>query len=177
VDHIDNSPVQIEIRRRQNTLRVAGVGTALFSIWGAVKLLALFIVFSDESVRAVRSMSDAAIELSDRGVFRVALAAAIIGALISVAVRSYVGRAAVAESKGKKRSWFYLVVAAFLAFLDFTAFASGLLTFGAPQQPGAFSGDVTITSLIIDLTSAVIITEMIIAAVRIRSLTKKKSEG
>ena len=168
---VNNGPKQIEIRKSQNILIVVGSGTVLFSIWSAVKMLGMLFLFREETVDAVPKMSGPVEELSDKAVFWIVIVVFILIMLVILGARVYVGMSAIAEGRGRRRSLIYILLAAFMIISSIFYLCTGALTMEAPEQMGALTRDQSISNLIIELTSVIMLTQMVISALRIRKLT------
>ena len=171
MDFINNDPKEIRKRRSQNTLIVVGTGIILFGIWTAVKLLGSFFMLKKETVAALRMIGgDGIAELSDTAVFYVALFVVMVIMLVILAVRTYVGLSAIDEGRGKKRHRFYLPVAIIMIIGGIASFFTNFFSVNENLSYGALSPDTTISGLIIELTSVIMLIEMVVSAVRIRKL-------
>jgi len=174
VQFVNNEPEQIKIRESQNTLIVVGSGTILFSIWSAVKMLGMLFVLRKETVAALLDITGPIEGISDRAVFWITAVVVILIMAVILGFRVYVGLSAIAVGRGKRRSWLFILIALIMILSSFTYFSNGLLTAEAPRQLGAFTRDQTISKLIIELTSVIMLTQMVISALRIRKLTGAK---
>ena len=178
MDFIDNDPKQIAIRKYQNTLIVVGTGIILFGAWTVVKVLGSFFMLREETVAAMRKLSGEAIdELPDSVVFYITLAVVLLIMLISLAVRSYVGLSAISEGRGRKRRRLYLPLAVIMIISGIMSFVTSFFVVNGENALGALSQDTTLSGLIIELTSIVMLTEMVVSAVRIRKLKHADKKG
>ena len=179
VQFVNNEPEQKEIRKSQNTLIVVGTGTILFGIWTAVKFLGLFIMLREETVAALKDKIGTVEGLSDRFIFWTIIGVSIIVTLFALAVRTYVGLSAISEGRGKRPKNIYLVFAIIMIINAVWTFCNSFFTVQAPEQLGALTRDQSISALIIEATSIIMMTQMVVSAFKIRKLAgaKKKSEG
>lgn len=168
---VNNEPEQIEIRRSRNTLIVVGTGTILFSIWTAVKMLGLLFMLRGETVAALRANFSDIEGISDNAAFLVITAVAIFFLALFMSVRVYVGMSAISDGQGKRRGWLYLVLAIFMIIGSAVTFFTGFFSFSAPEQYGAFTRNQSVSSLIIEVTSIIIMIQMVVSALKIRKLT------
>ena len=58
MEHIDNRPEQIAIRKAQNNLIVVGSGTILFGVWSGLKMLGSVIMLRNETVADFKRVID-----------------------------------------------------------------------------------------------------------------------
>lgn len=176
MDFIKNDPKEIQIRRYRDTLIVVGNGIILFGIWSMVKLLGSFFLLKDETIAAMRMVGGEGMEeLPDPVVFYITLAMVVLFMLIILAIRTYVGLSAISEGRGKKRRRLYLPIAVIMIISGISSFFTNFFSVSEEPTYGALSQDTTISGLIIELTSVIMLTEMVVSAVRIRQL--RKSEG
>lgn len=168
---VNNEPEQIEIRRSRDTLIVVGSGTVIFGIWTLVKMLSLLIVLRKETVEAILNITGPLEGLSDSFTFwAFTLLLTIMGAAL-LSVRTYVGLCAIAEGRGKRRGKLYIFLAALMVIIGAWSFCSGFFTLDEPEQFGALTRNQSISTLIIDATSLIMLSQMIISALKIRKLT------
>ena len=108
--------MEIELRKRQNRLVDAGVGVILFAIWSVAKVN-LYLGLSMFPIDQLYETADqAGINEKFFLAFMITIVAAIL--LWQLSTRLYIGLAAVAEGKGKKKGWGYLVLTAVLLIID-----------------------------------------------------------
>jgi hypothetical protein len=113
---------------------------------------------------------------SDGLIFAVLVAVVLVVVGVVILVRIYVGRAAIAEGRGRKRSILYLVLAAIMILCNLFAIKNTLVPSpGDAALGGAFAKRNSASSIIIELTSAVMLFEMIVSACTIRKFRNKKS--
>ena len=152
--------LQARKRRLQDTLTIAGAGVIAFSVWGIAKAT-LFFALSDEG--QVRQMF--AIEESIPLMAVFILTGVVV--LIDLIVRAYVGFSARAEGRGKKKSPFYLIVAAIAALVNAFSVVTVLL-----GTAGSLSFADAVVSFVIEATAFVALVMVIYCSVRLRRLGK-----
>lgn len=180
MNFIDNDPKQVAIRKYQNTLIVVGTGIIFFGVWTVVKMLGSFFILKEETVAALRKISRVGVdELSDDALFYISLVAVMIIMLVILAIRAYVGMSAISEGRGNKRHGPYLLLAVIMIISGVISFIANFFRTAPETSMGAFSADTTISGIIIELTSVIMLTEMMVSAVRIRKLKRpvKKDGG
>ena len=176
---VNNEPEQIEIRKSQNTLIVVGTGTVIFGIWTAAKLLGMLFMLRKETVEAMKAKFILDEGMSDRTIFWIIAAIVFISMALLVAVRTYVGMSAISEGKGKKPGRSYLIFAVLMIIGSITSFFTNLLAMNAPEQLGALTRDQSISALIIELTSIIMMIQMVVSALKIRKMrrTERHAKG
>lgn len=173
MDCINNDPKHIAIRKTQNTLIVVGSGIVLFGIWTAVKMLGSFFLLKEETIAAMRMLGGEGMdELSDTAVFYITLVMVMLVMLVILAIRTYVGLSAISEGRGKKSRILYIPIAVIMIIFGIISFYTSFTTVEDLGTYGAFSKDTTMSGLIIELTSVIMLTEMVVSAVRIKRLRK-----
>ena len=170
VQFVNNEPKQIEIRKSQNTLIVVGTGTIIFGIWTAIKMLGMLFMLREETVTALLAKYGPVEGISEKALFWMLVFLIALLMLLFLAVRTYVGMSAISEGRGKRPRRFYLLLAIFMIIGSIYSFCSNLLAVGAPEQLGALTRDQSISALIIELTSMIMMTQMVVSAVKIRKL-------
>ena len=154
---------QTEIRRIQDTLTIAGSGVIAFSVWSLAKI-GLFLSLADENT--LRWLFE------QLGIDNPSLALAVyvtLGAiiLIDLGFRAYVGLSARAEGIGKRKSPFYLVVAAVAAIAN--ALSLYAIALGTAFGVSLSSMIVTIT---IEVTAIAALVLVIVSSIRLRRMSK-----
>lgn len=147
----NNSPEQIRIRKYRSILRSIGAGIIVFSVWSVAKSAGLTLFNPDES-------------------FQVSL---VIFLAVELLIRVYVGRSAIAVGNGHKRSRLYIGLAVLmLAGSAFILTAAGYIVLH-PETRADTSG--LFTSVFIEITSAVLVVEMITVSAKLRRAERRKA--
>ena len=178
MNHINNDNDHILIRRSQNNLIVVGTGTILFSVWTAIKMLGTLFLLRDETVAAARRFvdgSDAAV--SDTSIFYALLVVTIIGLLLFVGIRTYVGLSAVSEGRGRRKGKGYLILAVIMITISFLGVITIKIGTDSQESFGAFTINSSLSSFIIELTSMVMLAGMVFSAVRLRKAQRRASQS
>lgn len=171
---VNNEPEQIEIRKCQNTLIVVGAGIILFGIWTMVKTMGMLFLLRDETIAAFRnSVADIA-GVSDETIFRAMVAITLIAAAAVLAVRAYIGLSAISEGRGRKRSMIYLLLTGILIISGISSLVTDFFSMSEPEQLGAFTNDQSFSAAIIEATSLIMMTQMLVSSLKIRKLAHRK---
>ena len=157
-----------ELRRKQVTLVTLGTGVILFGVWSVVKSLLYFRtnLFADLDTQAEPEL------------LPYMLATVVIVALFVLAdlgIRLKIGRRARAEGMGRRQKNGYLILAALIVLVNITGDLLGvyaLVKYGISEQ----SGLEYVVSVLVDLSSTVLLAELIITVLRVRKL-RAMSEG
>ena len=155
------------LRKNQNTLVIVGKGVIAFGVWTAVKTVLSAMLMDD---------IENAIQGAETGEPVPALAVYAILAVILLLLlgfRALIGRAAIAEGRGRKSGWLYLVLAGLLALTDLAALVTSIVWI-----EDAFKSvmDLVVT-VVVELTSIVTTAELILSAIRVKRLTRLLGKG
>ena len=157
-----------KLRRSQVTLVTLGTGVILFGVWSVVKSLLYFRtnLFADLDTQVEPEL------------LPYMLATVVIVALFVLAdlgIRLKIGRRARAEGMGRRQKNGYLILAALIVLVNITGDLLGvyaLVKYGISEQ----SGLEYVVSVLVDLSSTVLLAELIITVLRVRKL-RAMSEG
>ena len=157
-----------ELRRKQVTLVTLGTGVILFGVWSVVKSLLYFRtnLFADLDTQAEP-------ELLPYMLATVVIVA--LSVLADLGIRLKIGRRARAEGMGRRQKNGYLILAALIVLVNITGDLLGvyyIVKNGVPEQ----SGPDYIVSVLVDLSSTILLAELIITVLRVRKL-RAMSEG
>ena len=177
MNHINNDIDQIRIRRSQNTLIVVGTGTILFSVWTVIKTLGAFFLLKNESVDVVKEAAgEIGVALSDQQVFYIVLAVMVLFMILFLAVRTFIGRSAILEGRGLRRGNGYLILASILIILGIASLVTSIFSTGSQESLSVFSvfsNYTSLSTLIIEFTSMIMLVELVYSAIRIRIVRKR----
>lgn len=178
MEHIDNRPEQIAKRKAQNSLIVVGTGTILFGVWSGIKLFGGIIMLRNETIADFKQVivADYTV-ITDNVLFIAILLIAFVMFAIDILLRTYVGLAAISEGRGRKRNALYLLVAVIMTIFLLLGIEHALTAPGDIAVIGALMPRVTFSSIFIDLTSAIMLIEMVAAAVKIRKLARAEKQA
>ena len=173
MEHINNSPEQIIIRRSQNTLIAVGTGTILFSVWTVVRTIGMAIILKAETINGIKQYtSNLNTHFSDNTVFVMFIVMMILVMSVILGFRVYVGMAAISEGRGIRRRSIYLLAAFILLVLEMIGFMNNFTQSEPTENLGILSTDTSIAGLIITFTSVIMLTELIVSAFRIRKYSE-----
>lgn len=154
-----------ELRKRQSLLVDTGMGMVMFGIWSVVKInmyLALSSVFS-EALQITTQALEPDEPYFIMG-FWIIIAVFLVG---NLSLHLYIGLSAVADGKGRKKGYAYILLTAALL-------ASNLQTNWYVYRTGL--RQITINSfmgIFLDMASLYVIVELLITAIRVKRLRKK----
>ena len=161
-----------KLRKRENLLVDAGKGVILFAVWSVAKVN----LYLGMSSFILEELQKAALEY---GVSEKVLLL-LMGSLLAVILlwmlgsRLYIGLNAIAEGKGKKKGWAYLVLTAVLLLTDMQTFWQvNLVSILFSGLKNAFSMSV---SFVLELVSLYMLLELLICAIRVKRLRKMEKE-
>lgn len=151
-----------ELRKYQNTLVVSGTGVLLFGAWSVAKAVLFFTlvpIFADALLEL--GLEDA---LTEKVLMALVWSLVVINLAAELLMRTYIGLCAIAEGKGRKKGYGYLLLAGFLVIQYLLMLLQGIGT----AQLIADSLLDTVVTLILDLTSLYTMLEMIVSSVRVK---------
>ena len=97
--------------------------------------------------------------------------------LLFVGIRTQIGLAAISEGRGRRRRKGYLILAAIIIIVSVLEVISNIILSNPEASYGALSADTSLSSSVIELTSMVMLTEMIVSAVRLRKARLRVSQS
>ena len=158
-----------ELRRKQVTLVTLGTGVILFGVWSVVKSLLYF---------RTNLFADLDTQVEPELLPYIKLVTVVIVALFVLAdlgIRLKIGLRARAEGMGRRQKNGYLILAALIVFVNITGDLLGvyfIVKNGVPEQAGLDY----VVSVLVDLSSTILLAELIITVLRVRKL-RAMSEG
>lgn len=161
-----------QLRKQQNRLADAGWGTILFGIWSVIKVN-MYLGLASSFVSELYQGAEAFGELKDfvLGFFWFVFAMILV---FYLAVRSYIGLAAMAEGKGKKKGCGYLIVTVGLVVMTLMDIWNIYI-----EDYLVNMQDITmnlITGFCLELASLYVLLEVLVAGLRVKQLKKKRKE-
>lgn len=153
-----------ELRKQQNILGISGLAVIAFGLWSLLKMI-VFAIATPGGFSEVIGIGT--VETDGELGLSVYVIAAVIALLVDFAVRFLIGFSARAESKGKKKSIFYLLAAGFLVLLSVMSIITTFTTLFVSSLLGG------VVAIIVELTSLFAYLEVIISSVKCRKLRKK----
>lgn len=156
-----NQKNQVRLRRYQNLLILSGTGSIFFGFWTVIKSIMTFLTQSDLMNTIIGE------DANDPFYVTIGYVFVILILLWILMLRVYIGLCARSEGYGKKKRWFYLVVAILMLAFDIYFFMG--FNFNSPVYTSVFD---IIVSMIVDLTSMITLAEMIISAFIVKKLSK-----
>ena len=168
-----------EIRKHKDTLIIVGKGVVAFGLWSIIKSIAYsflekdeFFKFMNEAVGEIEALEP---EIGRLFVYAFSVIFFIIVySLLScdIVFRIYVAKSAGAEAFGtlKKKRNTYLVIAGFMAFMSLLSILRVPFTIFKGEFEEAEDIIDIIATTIVELTSFITLTELMVSAVKIRRL-------
>lgn len=157
VEIIMNSETEIKIRKYENHLRTAGTGVIVFGVWIFLKLLIYILLLPERLLGLEYIQSDSIVKIVVIIFLTIIMSADIL-------FRVYIGKRAIAEAKGIKKGYAYIILSFPIAinsiyslFYDFTTIHS-ILDLAA--------------NVVTELTSAIITVDLISSAFLLKKYNK-----
>ena len=162
--------MDIQIRKTQSNLISAGIGVMVFAMWSFLRSL-IYIINGDPGIN--EAMQEVSKEHIDYPGMRIVLVAGLlIAAAADMLFRFYIGRSAISEGKGNRKSSKYIVLSCILVFLYIFGIMGHIAGMAGKLDDYNLQNMDTILSLAIDLTSLYILILLIYSASRLRKLLK-----
>lgn len=159
--------MQTELRKHQHTLITYGTGTILFGLWSLAKSVVYLVI--DRSENSLYFVIDQIAEPDDKKfMFLVAVAAVSSVFLIDMIFRWAAGSSARKIGTGMKIKPGFVIASLYIAAVDGFEFVSGIQNILA----GEFMQLDKILTLLVDITSFIIVVQMIYAAFMVGKLSK-----
>lgn len=159
--------MQRELRKYENSLSVSGLVVILFGLWSVLKL-GLRLVFS--TLGLMNTAEDTIVDPEIQKGF-LYLAIAILAVLIlELGLRLYIGLTARAESRGKKKTVVYLIIAVLLAAYSVYSLVALIRSFAAVDF---FE---SLVSVLVELSGLFALAELIFSAIKVKQIRKKMEE-
>ena len=170
---VNNEPEQIQLRRLSSRLSTIGKGVIMLCMWDVFRSVIFYIsgITSGEVLEAASQASEGT-EIQIPAAVTLIMSAVVL--LIDLWIRTYAGRSAIAISRGEKRGRGFtmctviLILGSILIIVMWCrAFYTGLRTTDQKMLK-----ELTFSSLIVEITSLILLIEMLISANRVRKLYK-----
>lgn len=158
------APVEKELRKKQNRLGISGIAVIAFGLWNIAKVVINAVSSPDGFHRIMKDTGLSSLKSDEATLLLVVL---LVVLAIDLGLRFLVGFSARAESKGKKKSIFYLIVAAVLLAGSVISIITIFASFFADS---VFD---TIIAIILELSSILALLDVIVSSAGIRALKKK----
>ena len=177
---INNSPEQIRLRRKQNTLKIVGAGTIAFGVWSFVKVFTAIFIQKNQIVSEIleeaHEINPELNEADKPMIFKLLVILLLIILIVELLMRLFVGISAILESIGKRRSILYIIFACMMIgssiLLMFRALTGTLIEIPELSSiSNILHNDTTMSSVLIEMTSMIMLIEMVAASVSVRRLT------
>lgn len=150
---------EVKMRRYQNLLMISGLGVIAFGLWTILKTILLLFVKENTLAELPDSLA--------RVIFIVVL---VVVLAVDFLFRLFIGLSARAEGQGKKKGYAYIVFAILLAIFSL---ASVVLIFFDVGETSIL--ELTV-SVIVEVTSLIVVIELLVAAFTVKKLRKELGE-
>ncbi len=165
-----NDRIAVDIRRYSNRLMVTGAGIMVLGVWSLVKTVMVAAFRTDDSLHVMFNEIMTETEGDTYKaivVFIVAAAIVLVVATVILSFHFYVFVNASREGRGGKKKNLYLVVAGLMICVSVFSMVSLIINFRSGES-GIFD---TFVSLVLEVTSFILLVELMHAAVKVRKLT------
>ena len=179
-----NKHEEIELRRNQNTLIITGYGIIAFGVWTLVKTLGMLVFQRDEIlsdlIDGLKKVEVDITDIPDSVLFGGFLVVISLIFMVDILFRVFVGRSAIKESRDKKRGVLYILVLIIMILRSLnTVFEILMMRIvgTVPVRLFHIATEASLSTMIVEITSMVLMIEMVIAAIRVKRLRKQLKEA
>lgn len=169
------------MRSHQNTLIIVGVGTMAFGLWTVIKYAGIMLMRRGIILEEFKKSTDlgaiAEAGVSDTLIFYIMFGMVLTILILDLLFRLYVGTSAVAEGRGKRRrkNGFYIFIAVIMILFGISSIVASIMGGFAAHEDEAvsmFGEDNTISALIIEATSTIMLMQMVHSAHIVRKYNR-----
>lgn len=169
------------MRSHQNTLIIVGVGTMVFGLWTVIKYAGVMLmrrgIILEQFKKSKQLGSILQAGIPDSVIFNIMFVMVLIILILDLLLRLYVGTSAVAEGRGTRRrkNGFYIFIAVIMILFGISSIVASIMGgFAAHQDEElSFFGDNnSITALIIEATSTIMLMQMVHSAHIVRKYNR-----
>ncbi|SCW31194.1 hypothetical protein SAMN02910456_00471 [Ruminococcaceae bacterium YRB3002] len=166
---VDNSPDMVKVRQCKNTLIILGQGITLFTIWSVIKVLGTLFLERSYYLELIREESGPdSSAFIDNIAFVILVIATVIVLLIMVSVRLYVARSAIEEGNGRRRNILYILLAFCIIISNILSLTKMITEYVLFLTDHISDTEYSFISILIEITSMIMVVELIISAIRLR---------
>lgn len=172
-----NDPKEIEARKYRDTLLVVGAGTIIFGLWTLFKAVSLVMIGKTQYMPMMKGyIEDGGAAWKD-WYFYLFLGLLFFALFIEFLFKAFVGWAAISEGRGKKRTILYIVVAFLLIWGSFVTIIGIIAGDVSNEIDYTGSSRAPWETSIIELTSMVLMIEMVASGIKLRRLRRKEEKA
>jgi hypothetical protein len=181
-----NDPDQIRLRRSQAILFNIGTGIVIFGVWTIVKTLLTLLTGRYQIFKTAQELSAGSEYFVSPRIFAVLLVI-IFAAMtfIDIWLRFYVGLHARRDARGKKAGRLYIIITCLMILGSILLITANIYTLAtrfmaalaaaeaaAQEVVPPVNSDISITGVLIELTSLIMMIELVASAGRVRKLSR-----
>ena len=163
----ENDALHIQLRKNQDTLKIVGLGVMAFGVWSIAKTV-LYTTFQWNNI--IEEMARPDVDSRIQVIAFILISAALLA--VEIAIRLYIGRAAVAEGNGEKRRPGYIAVTFVITVLGLAITIVSIVVPGIRTELNLQK----LVSLFVEMTSTVVAMEMCWSAIQVRKLRRQLAE-
>lgn len=186
-----NDPDQIRLRRSQAILFNIGTGIVIFGVWTIVKTLLTLLTGRYQIFKTAQELSAGSEYFVSPRIFAVLLVIMFAAmAFIDIWLRFYVGLHARRDARGKKAGRLYIIITCLMILGSILLITANIYTLAtrfmaalaaaeaaAQEVVPPVNSDISITGVLIELTSLIMMIELVASAGRVRKLGGHSGSG
>lgn len=179
---VNNTPEAIELRRRQNVLTVVGAGTIIFGVWTLLKSVGVLLLAKDRYLPILKEMIESGGEAWEDWYYLLLILMTVVSFSVELMFRLFVGWAAISEGSGRRRSIAYIIVAFIMLWSGIWTISGLASDYGQELAHMASGGSAdpdnkaSLSAIIIEITSFIMLAEIVYSSIRVRRLTKRREK-
>ncbi len=160
-ENLNKDPQLIRLKKSETVLVICGNGVIFFGVWSLIKSIMSIVLYKGD-------LHQYMVQYQNAHMLR-GLAYGMVFFILAMDLffRFYLGMSASAEAKGKKKKKNYIILAFFMLF--YTVFGLVATFFLLPDDISILT---TITTVLVEFTSALTLLQMIISAINVRKIRK-----
>ncbi|MBO4900010.1 MAG: hypothetical protein J5509_06940 [Lachnospiraceae bacterium] len=152
----------------KDSLIVSGTGVMVFGFWVVIKSVLMLVFQRGE----VNELVDHALDDPEERKYIYLVMVIIL--VIIIGIRSYIGLSARADGFGRKKSMVYVIVAVAVLIFEVWATIDSLSKFDGSSFDDIMDRSIEV---LVDITTYIVMIQMIISSIAVRYLRRKKSEA
>ena len=158
-----------EIRRYRNSLVTDGIGIVYFVIWSIIKIVLNVVKESSDFIESFRKTISDSDERSETAIIIFLIIAFVVFVTFILFLQLYIGLSAYKEGINGKKGNIYLVAAVIMMLIN----CLGMTLYFIPEYIADEISFSNIVAFFIDLTTVLILLDMIHSAIMSRKLSKQ----
>lgn len=171
MDCVYNDKNSILVRKYANRLTMAGRAIIMFGLWSSLRFIILIWFGMDDTFKDTFDMAKYMVSensIDQVLMYTIAILVVVIALGVPFLINFLLGRSAIREGKGVKKSNLYIIVCAFLFVLT-------IVSFFIVETEEVYL-ELWIATMIVDITLCIAYFDVVYSAIRLRMYDKRRKE-